>query len=104
MGGTLSGGEQQMLAIGRALMTNPKLLILDDATEGLAPLVCAEIWTCLERLKESGQAILIIDRNLETLIRIADRHYIMEKGRFVWSGSSASLATKRELWRRYLGV
>ncbi len=103
-GETLSGGEQQMLAIGRALMTNPKLLILDDATEGLAPLVCAEIWTCLERLKESGQAILIIDRNLETLIRIADRHYIMEKGRFVWSGSSASLATKRELWRRYLGV
>ena len=103
-GKTLSGGEQQMLAIGRALMSNAKLLILDDATEGLAPLVCAEIWTCLERLKESGQAILIIDRNLETLIRIADRHYIMEKGRFVWSGSSASLATKRELWRRYLGV
>ena len=103
-GKTLSGGEQQMLAIGRALMTNAKLLILDDATEGLAPLVCAEIWKCLERLKESGQAILVIDRNLETLIRIADRHYIMEKGRFVWSGSSASLAAKRELWRRYLGV
>ncbi len=103
-GKTLSGGEQQMLAIGRALMTNAKLLILDDATEGLAPLVCAEIWKCLERLKETGQAILIIDRNLETLIRIADRHYIMEKGRFVWSGTSASLATKRELWRRYLGV
>ena len=103
-GKTLSGGEQQMLAIGRALMTNAKLLILDDATEGLAPLVCAEIWKCLERLKETGQAILIIDRNLETLIRIADRHYIMEKGRFVWSGSSASLAAKRELWRRYLGV
>ena len=103
-GKTLSGGEQQMLAIGRALMTNAKLLILDDATEGLAPLVCAEIWKCLERLKETSQAILIIDRNLETLIRIADRHYIMEKGRFVWSGSSASLAAKRELWRRYLGV
>jgi len=103
-GKTLSGGEQQMLAIGRALMTNAKLLILDDATEGLAPLVCAEIWKCLERLKETGQAILIIDRNLETLIRIADRHYIMEKGRFVWSGSSASLAAKPELWRRYLGV
>jgi len=103
-GKTLSGGEQQMLAIGRALMTNAKLLILDDATEGLAPLVCAEIWKCLERLKETGQAILIIDRNLETLIRIADRHYIMEKGRFVWSGNSASLAAKRELWRRYLGV
>ena len=103
-GKTLSGGEQQMLAIGRALMTNAKLLILDDATEGLAPLVCAEIWKCLERLKETGQAILIIDRNLETLIRIAVRHYIMEKGRFVWSGSSALLAAKRELWRRYLGV
>ncbi len=103
-GKTLSGGEQQMLAIGRALMTNAKLLILDDATEGLAPLVCAEIWNCLERLKETGQAILIIDRNLETLIRIADRHYIMEKGRFVWSGSSALLAAKRELWRKYLGV
>ena len=103
-GKTLSGGEQQMLAIGRALMTNAKLLILDDATEGLAPLVCVEIWTCLEQLKASGQAILIIDRNLETLIRIADRHYIMEKGRFVWSGSSAELADKPELWHRYLGV
>lgn len=103
-GKTLSGGEQQMLAIGRALMTNAKLLILDDATEGLAPLVCAEIWNCLERLKKTGQAILIIDRNLETLIRIADRHYIMEKGRFVWSGSSSSLSAKRDLWRKYLGV
>ena len=103
-GKTLSGGEQQMLAIGRALMTNAKLLILDDATEGLAPLVCAEIWNCLERLKETGQAILIIDRNLETLMRIADRHYIMEKGRFVWSGDSVALAAKPELWHRYLGV
>ena len=103
-GRTLSGGEQQMLAIGRALMTHAKLLILDDATEGLAPLVCTEIWNCLEQLKETGQSILIVDRNLETLIRIADRHYIMEKGRFVWSGSSASLADRPELWRRYLGV
>lgn len=103
-GRTLSGGEQQMLAIGRALMTNAKLLILDDATEGLAPLICIEIWNCLERIKESGQAILIIDRNLETLIRIADRHYIMEKGRIVWSGSSAALAADPELWHRYLGV
>jgi branched-chain amino acid transport system ATP-binding protein len=103
-GRTLSGGEQQMLAIGRALMTNAKLLILDDATEGLAPLICTEIWNCLERLKESGQSILVVDRNLETLIRIADRHYILEKGRFVWSGNSAALAAKPELWRRYLGV
>lgn len=103
-GKTLSGGEQQMLAIGRALMTNAKLLILDDATEGLAPMVCVEIWNCLERLKESGQAILIVDRNLETLLRIADRHYIMEKGRVVWSGSSAALAAEPELWHRYLGV
>ena len=103
-GRTLSGGEQQMLAIGRALMTNSKLLILDDATEGLAPLVCTKIWTCLEQLKASGQAILIIDRNLEALMRIADRHYIMEKGRFVWSGDSAALADEPELRNRYLGV
>jgi branched-chain amino acid transport system ATP-binding protein len=103
-GRTLSGGEQQMLAIGRALMTNPKLLILDDATEGLAPLVCAEIWNCLQRLKDNGQAILLIDRNLEALMRIADRHYIMEKGRFVWSGDSAALASEPQLRYRYLGV
>ncbi len=103
-GKTLSGGEQQMLAIGRALMINAKLLILDDATEGLAPLVCVEIWNCLERLKEIGQAILVVDRNLEALMRIADRHYIMEKGRFVWSGDSAALASKPELKHRYLGI
>lgn len=103
-GRTLSGGEQQMVAIGRALMTNAKLLILDDATEGLAPLICAEIWDCLERLKRNGQAILVIDRNLQALMRIADRHYIMEKGRFVWSGGSAELGSKPELRRRYLGV
>ncbi len=103
-GSTLSGGEQQMLAIGRALMTNSKLLILDDATEGLAPLVCTKIWNCIEHLKASGQAILVIDRNLEALMRIADRHYIMEKGRFVWSGDSAALASEPELRNRYLGV
>ena len=103
-GRTLSGGEQQMLSIGRALMTNSKLLILDDATEGLAPFVCTKIWNCLEQLKASGQAILVIDRNLESLMRIADRHYIMEKGRFVWSGDSSKLASEPELRIRYLGV
>lgn len=103
-GNTLSGGEQQMLSIGRALMTNAKFIILDDATEGLAPLVCEQIWNCLERLKETGQSILVIDRNLEALLRIADRHYIMEKGRFVWSGDSAALAAEPELRYRYLGI
>ena len=103
-GKTLSGGEQQMLAIGRALMTNAKLLILDDATEGLAPMVCAEIWNCIEQLKETGQAIFIIDRNLEALMRIADRHYVMEKGRFVWSGDTAAFAAQPGLRLRYLGV
>ena len=93
-----------MLAIGRALMTNSKLLVLDDATEGLAPLVCVEIWNCLEQLKETGQAILVIDRNLEALMRVADRHYIMEKGRLVWSGGSAALASEPELRQRFLGV
>lgn len=103
-GRSLSGGEQQMLAIGRALMTNSKLLILDDATEGLAPLVCIEIWKCLKKLKETGQAILVVDRNLKALMRIADNHYIMEKGRFVWSGTSAQLASQPDLIQRYLGV
>jgi len=103
-GKTLSGGEQQMLAIGRALMTNAKLLILDDATEGLAPMVCTEIWNCIEQLKETGQAIFIIDRNLEALMRIADRHYIMEKGRFVWSGNTAAFVAQPALRQRYLGV
>ena len=101
---TLSGGEQQMLAIGRALMTNGKLLIMDDATEGLAPIVCEEIWCCLERIKASGQAIIIVDRNLEKLLRIADRHYFMEKGRIVWSGTSAECAKNPELKHCYLGV
>jgi branched-chain amino acid transport system ATP-binding protein len=104
MGNQLSGGEQQMLAIGRALMTNPRLLILDEATEGLAPLIRAEIWQCLTRLKNSGQAILVIDKNVETLIRIADRHHLIERGRIVWSGSSPELGRAPEVQHRYLGV
>jgi len=101
---TLSGGEQQMLAVGRALMTNPKLLILDEATEGLAPVIRAEIWSCIEALKAQGQSILLIDKNINVLKRIADRHYIIEKGRTVWSGSSADLAANAELVHRYVGV
>ena len=93
-----------MLAIGRALMTNGKLLILDDATEGLAPMVCAVICRFLELLKETGQSIFVIDRNVEALMRIADRHYIMEKGRIVWSGDSAALSANSQLRYRYLGV
>ena len=104
MGNQLSGGEQQMLAVGRALMTNPKLLILDEATEGLAPLIRHEIWTCLGRLKREGQAILVIDKNVDALIGLADRHHIVEKGRVVWTGSSTALAGDKELQHRYLGV
>jgi branched-chain amino acid transport system ATP-binding protein len=103
-GGLLSGGEQQMLAIGRALMTNPRLLILDEATEGLAPLIRAEIWRALETLKREGLSIFIIDKNVQALIRIASRHYVLEKGRIVWSGSSAELADDVALQHRYLGV
>ena len=103
-GNQLSGGEQQMLAIGRALMTNPRLLILDEATEGLAPLIRQEIWACLARLKGEGQAILVIDKNVNNLIALADRHYIVEKGRVVWSGSSGALAGDEALQHRYLGV
>jgi branched-chain amino acid transport system ATP-binding protein len=103
-GNQLSGGEQQMLAIGRALMTNPRLLILDEATEGLAPLIRQEIWACLARLKGEGQAILVIDKNVGNLIALADRHYIVEKGRVVWSGPSAALAGDEALQHRYLGV
>ncbi len=103
-GNQLSGGEQQMLAIGRALMTNPKLLILDEATEGLAPLIRQEIWACIGKLKSEGQAILVIDKNVGTLIGLADRHHIVEKGRVVWSGTSAELARDSELQHRYLGV
>ena len=104
MGNQLSGGEQQMLAIGRALMTNPRLLILDEATEGLAPLIRQEIWACLDRLKRDGQSILVIDKNVGTLIGLADRHYIVEKGRVVWTGTSDALARDRTLQHRYLGI
>jgi branched-chain amino acid transport system ATP-binding protein len=104
MGNQLSGGEQQMLAIGRALMTNPKLLILDEATEGLAPLIRQEIWDCLSMLKARGQSILVIDKNVEHLTRICDRHTIIERGRTVWSGTSAELMAEPDLQHRYLGV
>ena len=104
MGGTHSGGEQQMLAIGRALMTNPRLLVLDEATEGLAPLIRAEIWRCIERLKAEGQSILVVDKNLAHLKRLGDRHFIIEKGRTVWQGSSAELDAAPDLAHRYLGV
>jgi branched-chain amino acid transport system ATP-binding protein len=104
MGNQLSGGEQQMLAIGRALMTNPKLLILDEATEGLAPLIRAEIWACLSRLKNEGQAILLVDKHLDALTRIADRHVVVEKGRVVWTGTSAQLAADASVKTRYLQV
>jgi branched-chain amino acid transport system ATP-binding protein len=102
--GTLSGGEQQMLAIGRALMTNPRLLILDEATEGLAPVIRTEIWRCIETLKAEGQSILLIDKNVNVLKRLADRHTILEKGRTVWSGSGAELAADAELVHRYVGI
>ena len=104
MGNQLSGGEQQMLAIGRALMTNPRLLILDEATEGLAPLIRAEIWNCLSMLKARGQSVLVIDKNVENLTEIADRHYIIERGRAVWSGTSEQLIAEPELQHRYLGI
>ena len=104
MGTQLSGGEQQMLAVGRALMTNPQLLILDEATEGLAPLIRAEIWSCLARLKGEGQSILVIDKNIDALTKIADRHVVIERGRVVWTGSSAELKAAPEIQHRYLGV
>ena len=104
LGGTLSGGEQQMLSIGRALMTNPALLILDEATEGLAPLVRGEIWACLARLKESGLSILLIDKHVEAVTRLADHHYVLEKGRVVWDGTSAELRARADVQHRYLGV
>ncbi len=104
MGNLLSGGEQQMLAIGRALMINPKLLILDEATEGLAPLVRQQIWDVLLRLKGEGLSILLIDKNVNDLMRIADRHYIMEKGRVAWSGSTNALRQDETLLARYMGV
>src|SRR5690242_10950776 len=104
MANLLSGGEQQMLAIARSLMTNPRLLILDEATEGLAPLVREEIWRSLERLRASGQSILVIDKNVKALTRIADRHYIIERGRVVWVGNSRELAQASAIQHRYLGI
>jgi branched-chain amino acid transport system ATP-binding protein len=103
-GNQLSGGEQQMLAIGRALVTNPHLLILDEATEGLAPLVREEIWKCLARLRAAGQTILVIDKYVERLVKLADRHTIVERGRVAWQGTSAELDADRGLWHRYLGI
>jgi branched-chain amino acid transport system ATP-binding protein len=103
-GNQLSGGEQQMLAIGRALMTNPRLLILDEATEGLAPLIRVEIYKSIERLKALGLSILLIDKDVKALIRIADVHYMLEKGRVVWTGNSAQLAANEDVQHRYLGV
>jgi branched-chain amino acid transport system ATP-binding protein len=103
-GGNLSGGEQQMLAIGRALMTNPQLLILDEATEGLAPLLRSEVWRCLEGLKAAGLSLVVIDKNLGPLLRLADRHYILEKGRVVWSGTSAELRAQKDALHAYIGV
>ncbi|MCK1721766.1 ABC transporter ATP-binding protein [Bradyrhizobium sp. 141] len=104
MGNQLSGGEQQMLAIGRALMTNPKLLILDEATEGLAPLIREEIWNCLSLLKSRGQSILVVDKNVDHLARICDRHTIIERGRTVWSGTSHQLMAEPDLQHKYLGI
>lgn len=103
-GSQLSGGEQQMLAIGRALMLNPRLLILDEATEGLAPLIRQEIWRRLEQLKQSGLTILLIDKNIDEMAQIADRHFIIEKGRVVWQGDSSELSTDADLKARYLGI
>ena len=104
LGVNLSGGEQQMLAIGRALMTNPRLLVLDEATEGLAPLVRGEIWDCLQTLKNTGLSVLVIDKNIGPLLRIADTHYVLEKGRTVWSGSSQSLLGATDVLKETLGV
>ena len=104
MGNQLSGGEQQMLAIGRALVTNPRLLILDEATEGLAPKIREEIWNCLARLRLAGQTILVIDKYVERLLSLADRHVILERGKVVWTGDSQALDADRGLWERYLGV
>jgi branched-chain amino acid transport system ATP-binding protein len=103
-GNQLSGGEQQMLAIGRALMTNPHLLILDEATEGLAPLIREDIWRCLSALHRQGQSLLVIDKYVQRLVQLASQHTLMERGRVVWQGDSAALAAKPELWHRYIGV
>lgn len=104
MGNQLSGGEQQMLAIGRALMTNPRLVVLDEATEGLAPLIRDEIWACLTQLKAAGESILIIDKNVDALTRFADRHVVIEKGRTVWAGDNDALRSTPEIKERFLHV
>ena len=104
MGNQLSGGEQQMLAIGRALMTNPQLLILDEATEGLAPLLRQEIWQCLQKLKSLEQSILIVDKNINDLLKIANSHYVLEKGRIVWHGDSQELINNKNVIENYLAV
>ena len=104
MGNQLSGGEQQMLAIGRALMTNPHLLVLDEATEGLAPLIREDIWRCLATLRAQGQSILVIDKYVQHLVQLADQHTIIERGRVVWAGSSQQLGADPSLWHRYIGV
>lgn len=104
MGFQLSGGEQQMLAISRALLTNAKLLLIDEATEGLAPLIRQEIWRCLHEVKKEGQSILVIDKYIQNLIDLADRHYFIESGRIGWTGNSAQLTEQPEIWERYLGV
>ena len=104
LGSQLSGGEQQMLAIGRALVTNPKLLILDEATEGLAPLIREEIWSCLKLLRQRGQSLIVVDKYVNRLVEIADRHVILERGQVAWSGSSSELSANTSLWSRYLGV
>jgi branched-chain amino acid transport system ATP-binding protein len=104
MGNQLSGGEQQMLAIGRALMTNPHLLVLDEATEGLAPLVREDIWRCLHALRAEGQSILVIDKYVQKLVKLADQHTLIERGQVVWQGDSAALEADQTLWHRYVGV
>lgn len=104
MGNQLSGGEQQMLAIGRALMTNPHLLVLDEATEGLAPLVREDIWRCLHTLRGEGQSILVIDKYVQKLIQLADQHTLIERGQVVWQGASEALEADHGLWHRYVGV
>ena len=104
LGSQLSGGEQQMLAIGRALMTNPRLVVLDEATEGLAPLVRAEIWACLEAIRKAGDAILVVDKNVDQLARFADRHFVIEKGRIAWTGTTEELRATPEIKDRFLHV
>ena len=104
LGNQLSGGEQQMLAIGRALLRNGQLLIIDEATEGLAPLIRQEIWDCLRRLKDEGLAILLIDKHLAPLLELGDRHYVIDRGRIAWTGDSAALRDAHDVWERYVGV